>query len=58
MIEYDNVKDALIALMEICDAKEITIDGEPVTLEYFQELAKERVCNICDLLGLEEIYLK
>ncbi|HIY57652.1 MAG TPA: hypothetical protein IAA20_09000 [Candidatus Enterococcus avicola] len=58
-MEHDNIKSILEELIEICECEpeNITVDGEPITFEGFQEDVIERVYNMADLLGLEDIYL-
>ncbi|HIZ53090.1 MAG TPA: hypothetical protein IAA20_04005 [Candidatus Enterococcus avicola] len=58
-MDHDNIKSILEELIELCECeqKEITVDGEPITFEGFQEDVIESVYNIADLLGMEEIYL-
>lgn len=57
MVEYDNVREALIDAFETCEGSEIKVDGKNATVEDVQELIKERLVNIADLLGLSDIYL-
>lgn len=58
MVEFDNVKEALKDAFELTEAGTITVEGREIKTNELQELFKERLCNIADLLGLEEIYLK
>ena len=55
---HENVKEALQDAIEFADAKAITVDGQPVTMEDFQQLMQERLFSIADLLGMSELYLK
>lgn len=55
MIEYDNVKEALEALIELVDTAVNESEGEAKTAFDF---VQERTYNIADLLGMEDLYLK
>jgi len=57
MTEYENVREALKALIEITDAEFISVDGKTVTVADLQEIIRERAYDIADLLGMEELYL-
>lgn len=57
MNEFENVKQAFQSAFELVDAKGITTDGAVATTEQVQELFKENLVNIADLLGMEELYL-
>ncbi|EUJ38167.1 hypothetical protein [Brochothrix thermosphacta] len=57
MQEFENVKQALRAAFDLVDAKGITTDGAVATTEQVQELIKENLVNLADLLGMEELYL-
>lgn len=56
MIENDNVRDALSELIEIAEATEISTDGHSATVEELQELFREGLYNIADLLGMSDVY--
>ena len=56
-MEHENVKDALAAAIEIAEAKGIKVDGKPATVHDIQNLTKEHLYFIADLLGLSEVYL-
>lgn len=70
MIEYDNVKDALKKLVRLNEpgtvfGKVSTItDGEVKTGERefairdLQDSNYELLANVCDLLGMSEVYLE
>lgn len=61
-MEFENVKAALKDTIDIAsgtDLKVKTDDGElrVATVKDVQELMNERLYNIADLLGMEDIYL-
>lgn len=56
-MEHENVKDALKAAIEIAESKGIKVDGKPATTEDFQEMVREILYNVADLLGMSEVYL-
>lgn len=58
MQECENVKQALQAALELADAKVIKVDGSVATTAQLQELFKESLISIADLLGIEELYLE
>lgn len=57
MIEHDNLRDALKDLYRLSEGIEFLTDGKPSTLSDIQELYRERITNVIDLVGLEAIYL-
>lgn len=57
MFGADNVKEAVKELVELTEAKAITEEGQQASFASIQDLYKERVVNLCDLLGLEKLYL-
>lgn len=56
-MEFENVKDALKSAMEYAESSNLQVDGKPATCEDFQELMKEHIYAIADLLGMSEVYL-
>lgn len=56
-MEHENVKDALKAAIEIAEAKGIKVGGKPATAEDIQEMVRELLYNVADLLGMSEVYL-
>lgn len=59
---YDNVKEAMGVLMDYAnpDNDIKTIDGDkevPVTAHDLQELIYEVGANVCDLLGMSDVYV-
>lgn len=61
-MEYENVKEALKDAIEIAESEEvitwdIDTNSRPATTEEVQEMIRERLYNIADLLGLSELYL-
>lgn len=64
---YKNVRESLEALNELNNSKtefgmvkETDKDGEttrPATIKDLQDLNSEIIANICDLLGMSDIYL-
>lgn len=57
MVEFDNVREALEDAFELTEVGLITVEGREIEIKDLQELFAERLCNIADLLGLEQIYL-
>lgn len=58
-MEFENVRDALECLFDINDKKAlITTNGGKSTIDDVKELNRSVLTSICDLLGMEEIYLK
>lgn len=63
MMEYENVKEALKDAIEIAESEEvitwdIDTNSRLATTEEVQEMIRERLYNIADLLGLSELYLE
>lgn len=61
-MEYENVKEALKDAIEIAESEEvitwdIDTNSRLATTEEMQEMIRERLYNIADLLGLSELYL-
>ncbi|MGF2152236.1 hypothetical protein ACQUFB_13405 [Enterococcus casseliflavus] len=61
-MEYENVKEALKDAIEIAESEEvitwdIDTNSRLATTEEVQEMIRERLYNIADLLGLSELYL-
>ena len=54
-MEFENVKDALKSAMEFAESSNLQVDGKPATYEDFQELMKEHIYAIADLLGIDEV---
>lgn len=57
-MEFENIKDALQFAIEVTESDPITVDGNPATIKDVQELIREPLCSIADLLGLSELYLE
>ena len=57
MVEYDNLKEALKALYELTEIKELRTGEDVGTFEGLQDLYEERVINVIDLLDHSDIYL-
>ncbi|MBO0479310.1 hypothetical protein JZO72_06680 [Vagococcus fluvialis] len=57
MVEYDSLKEALKALYELTEIKELPTGKNAVTFEGLQDLYEERVINVIDLLDHSDIYL-
>lgn len=57
MVEYDNLKEALKALYELTEIKELATGENAGTFESLQDLYEERVINVIDLLDHSDIYL-
>ncbi|GET11639.1 hypothetical protein SN811_01390 [Ligilactobacillus agilis] len=55
-MEFDTVKEALEWLIEINSGK-LKVNGEEATIEKLQEVNRETIYGICDLLGLSDLYL-
>ena len=70
MVEYENVKDALKQLVQLNEpgttfGKVSTIvdngiktDKREFTIKNLQESNYELLANVCDLLGMSDIYLE
>lgn len=63
MNEYDNVKEALKALIELTESERICTYAKGnvqvlASQEDVLEMFRERAYNIADLLGMEDLYLK
>ena len=56
-MEFENMKEALIYLLDVANSKGITTDGENATAEDIQELVREAAISMADLLGVSELYL-
>lgn len=54
-MEFENVKDALKSAMEYAESSNLQVDGKPVTYEDFQELMKDHIYAIADLLVIDEV---
>lgn len=57
MVEYDSLKEALKALYELTEIKELPTGENAVTFEGLQDLYEERVINVIDLLDHSDIYI-
>lgn len=55
-VEFDTVKEALEWLIEVNTGK-LKVNGEEATVEKLQEVNRETIYGICDLLGLSDLYL-
>ena len=55
-MEFDTVKEALEWLIEVNSVK-LKVNGEETTVEKLQEVNRETIYGICDLLGLSDLYL-
>lgn len=58
MIELNSLKEKLTDLYELSEATNFKVDGKPATIEDVQELYKEKIIDLIDSFGLEDIYLK
>lgn len=63
MNEYDNVKEALKALIELAESERICTYAKGnvqvlASQEDVLEMFKARAYNIADSLGMEDLYLK
>ncbi len=70
MVEYENVKDALKQLVRLNEPgttfgkvsttvdNGIKIDKREFTIKDLQESNYELLANVCDLLGMSDIYLE
>lgn len=57
-MEFETVKEAIQELVELSEAKSIINEqGSDLNGEETQELFKERVYALADILGFSEIYL-
>lgn len=57
MFNYENVREAIKDLIDVSEAKMVSVDGHEPTAEEMQELFRERIYNLADLLGFEDFYL-
>lgn len=57
MVEYDNLKEALNALYELTEIKELPAGENTESFKKLQDLYEERVINVIDLLDHSDIYL-
>ena len=59
MTEFENVREALEWLYSIGKSEgNVTMDGRPATIPEFQDMYNDTIINICDLLGMSDIYLE
>lgn len=56
-MEYENVKEALRALIDLRNGKGLIINDHLATGKEAQEYAIEVAIEIADLLGMSELYL-
>lgn len=57
-MEFESVREGLEVLCEAAMSKNMTVDGKPATVEDFKEYILEIASGLCDLMGMEEIYLE
>lgn len=58
-MEFDNVRAALECLLEINDKKTlVAAKGGKPTIDDVKELNRSVLTSICDLLGMEDVYLE
>lgn len=57
MVEHNNLKEALEELYLLSKVSDIKVEGKSATIEDLQELYRERIINILDLVGHESVYL-
>lgn len=55
-MEFDTVKEALEWLIEV-NSGNLKVNGKEATIEKLQEVNRETIYGICDLLGLSDLYL-
>ena len=59
MTEFENVREALEWLYSIGKSEgNVTVDGRPATIPEIQDMYNNTIVNICDLLGMSDIYLE
>ena len=59
MTEFENVREALEWLYSIGTSEgNVTVDGRRATIPEFQDMYNNTIVNICDLLGMSDIYLE
>ncbi|MDQ8644375.1 hypothetical protein RG601_04905 [Enterococcus sp. FR169] len=57
MIELNNLKEKLTDLYELSEETNFKVDGKPAKIADVQELYKEKIIDLLDSIGLEDIYL-
>ena len=57
MIELNSLKEKLKDLYELSEATNFKVDGKLATIADVQELYKEKIIDLLDSIGLEDIYL-
>ncbi|WP_283590340.1 hypothetical protein [Ligilactobacillus saerimneri] len=58
-MNFETVKEALEFLYSV-NRKEakVKVNGKPARVHDIQEMNREAIFGLCDLLGMEDIYLK
>lgn len=57
-MEFENVKECLKMLLDLNDTEnELQVDGKLGTINDLKDFNFELIVNMCDLLGLESLYL-
>ncbi|UUV99586.1 hypothetical protein [Vagococcus luciliae] len=57
MIELNSLKEKLTDLYDLSESTNFKVDGKPANIEDVQELYKEKIIDLIDSFGLEDIYL-
>ena len=57
MFNYENVREAIKDLIDVSEAEMVSVDGREPTVEEMQELFREMIYSLADLLGFENLYL-
>ena len=57
-MEFETVKECLEMLLDLNNTeKELQVDGKLGTINNLKDFNFELIVNMCDLLGLESLYL-
>lgn len=57
-MEFETVKECLKMLLDLNDTEnELQVDGKLGTINDLKDFNFELIVNMCDLLGLESLYL-
>lgn len=58
-MEFKNVKDAIQFMLELSEkGTMMQTNGIDSTIEDYKEVYREALYSMCDLLGVEDLYLK
>lgn len=58
-MEFENVKDAIKFMLELSEkGTTIKTNGVGSTIDDYKELYREALYSMCDLLGMQDLYLE